>query len=137
MTKQIIALLILIVAFWGKSNAQDKSPDIKIYKTKFVLDGKDSTAKLSLPLCIIITNDSIIVSMDEKGKARFMDFRIMNKECKWNEDFSVGKSVYKLLMGGVIERKFPTLTVISDKPQGLDYTIELLYEDGGKRIFVK
>jgi hypothetical protein len=133
--KTIIILAGMQFFYTSNLIAQENCPSVKLYKTKFVKDGKDSSSLLSLPLNFIFRNDSIIISYDEIGKRTLMEFRIMNKECKWNEDFSEGKSIFKLMVGGIMERKFPVLTIRSDKEQGKKNEIELLYENGEIRIF--
>jgi hypothetical protein len=117
------------------SNAQDKCPAVNLYKTKFVRDGKDSSALMFLPLNFIFSTDSIIVSIDENGKHRFMDFKIIYKECKWNEDFTEGESIYRLIMGDFMKQEFPILTILRNKHEGKNGKIKLEYENGEIRIF--
>jgi hypothetical protein len=113
-------------------SAQERCPSINLYKTKLVRDGNDSSGVLALPLNFRITADSIIVYIGDKSGAQFMAFRIMGKECKWNEDFSEGESTYKLLMGGVMDRKFPIIVITSNNKKT---EVKLLYENGEIRIF--
>lgn len=131
---KIIAFLFLYLCYSSGTIAQANCPSTNLYKTKFLNDGKDSS-RLSFPLNFIITADSIIVSFDAKGKDQFFAFRIMNKECFWNEDFSEGKSVYKLMLGDLRGNKYPTLNISSSKKQPL--YIELLYENSEKRVFTQ
>jgi hypothetical protein len=135
--KTIIILAGVQFFYINNLIAQENCLSGKLYKTKFVKDGKDSSSLLSLPLNFIFRNDSVVVSYDEIGKRVLMEFRIMNKDCKWNEDFSEGASVYKLLMGGILDRNFPTLTITSNKIKKKNNEIELLYENGGVRIFLQ
>jgi len=113
---------------------QDKCPPQNIYKTKYLGDGKDSS-RLIFTLYFIISADSLIVSVDVKGKDQFLTFRIMTKACFWNKDFSEGKSEYKLLLYDISGNKYPTLNIVADKKQPM--YIELLYENGQKRVFTQ
>ena len=49
------------------------------------------------------------------------------KTCSWDEGFSEGKSIYKLMLYDVTGNKYPTLEISDEKKQPA--YIELLYEN--------
>ena len=113
---------------------QDKCPLQHLYKTQYLGEGKDNS-RLIFPLYFIISADSLIVSIDANGKDQFLAFRIISKACFWNENFSEGKSEFKLMLYDIRGNKYPTLNIIADKKQPL--YIELLYENSEKRVFTQ
>ncbi len=133
--KKVAVLAIFILFFCDYSLlAQDKCPPKNLYRTNFINDGKDSL-RLSLPLFFVVKPDSIIISYDPNGKKSFLAFRLLSKQCFWDDNFTEGKSIFKLILGDAIEAKFPTLVLEENKKQGT--YIELLYEDSEKRVFSK
>lgn len=130
---KLILTIILFFAIKGTILAQSNCPQQNFYTTNFLSDGKDS-ARLSFPLKFSITNDSIIISY-AKVNRQFAAFRVLNKACFWNEDFSEGKSEYKLMLYDVRGNKYPTLNISSDKKQPV--YIELLYENSERRVFTQ
>lgn len=130
--QKVFFLFLLFMVFMNFAKGQQNCPSQNLYKTKYVTDGEDSH-RLSLPLNIFITSDSIIASTDEKGIDHFLAFRIINKTCIWKADFSEGKSFYNLMLGDVRGNSYPTLNIIVTKSQPV--YLELLYENGQKRIF--
>jgi len=131
--KRVISFLVFFFLL-NLVKGQDKCPPQFLYKTKYLGDGKNSS-RLIFPLYFIIIADSLIVSIDANGKDQFLAFRIISKECFWNDDFSEGKSQYKLMLYDVGGNKYPTLNFIIDKNQPL--YIELLYENAEKRVFTQ
>ena len=132
-----IIIIVLGIYFWFVSNdctAQSKCPETNLYKTLFVGEKKDSML-FKLPLQFIITSDSIMARAGDKTKNNFLAFRILGKECFWNEDFTKGKTVYKtMLYNSILEgNKYPTITV--DFTDQENRYIEVFYENGMTRIF--
>lgn len=113
------------------SIAQSNCPVRTEYKTNFIGDGND-TIRLFFPLVITATTDSIIISYLNENR-QFLAFKIMAKECFWNETFSEGKSTYKLMLYDIAGNKYPTLTITGDKKQPV--YIELLYENSNQKVF--
>jgi len=128
-------VLIIVFLFTNNCNifAQSNCPQQSIYNTNFLSDGEDSS-RLKLSLSFNVTNDSIIISYSKVNR-QFAVFRILTKVCFWNEDFSEGKSEYKLLLYDIRGNKYPTLNIIVDKKQPV--YIELLYENSEKRVFTQ
>lgn len=130
---KLMPAVILLFTITSALHAQSNCPQKISYSMNFLSDGKDSS-RLKFPLNFNITNDSIIISY-AKSKRQFAAFRTLSKECFWNEDFSEGKSEYKLMLYDVRGNKYPTLNIIADKKQPV--YIELLYENAEKRVFTQ
>ena len=130
---KLILTIFFLLAFQGNILAQPNCPQQNLYTTNFLNDGKD-ISRLKFPLKFSFTNDSIIISY-AKVNRQFAAFRILNKLCFWNEDFSEGKSEYKLMLYDVRGNRYPTLNIIVNKKQPV--YIELLYENAEKRVFTQ
>ena len=130
---KLILSVIFSFAINGAILAQSNCPPQNLYITNFLSDGIDSS-RLKFPLKFCITTDSIIISYASVNR-QFAAFRVLNKACFWNEDFSEGKSEYKLMLYDVRGNKQPTLNIIINKKQPM--YIELLYENSEKRVFTQ
>jgi hypothetical protein len=133
MRKASICFFAIMGILYGEICAQKMCPEVNLYKTSFVGDGLD-TSRIFFPLNFIISMDSIIINPSEKSKTSFLSFRILTKECFWNEDFSQGKSEYNLLYTQITGNKSAVLKIIRDKNQPI--YIEILYENGQKRVLM-
>ena len=125
-------LIIFFNVFTFCNTKAQQSCPISSYKTSSVGESKDSVA-FKLPLNFIITADSIVSSIDSKGRKPFLAFRILSKECKWNESFTEGKTTYKVMMHNIPDNKFPT--VVIDFEDKTNKYIAVFYENGMKRFF--
>ncbi len=125
--------ILFLLAFTCTIKAQEKCPPTNLYKTNFL--GNGTGTGMRFPLNFIIKTDSLIIGIDTAGRNQFAAFRILNQNCEWNEDFSEGKSVYKLMIGDLRGNKYPTLSINSSKKQPL--YIELLYENSEKGVFTQ
>lgn len=126
--------ILFLLAFACTIKAQEKCPQINLYKTNFLGNGTDNPG-MHFPLNFIIKTDSLIISIDTAGKNQFAAFRVLDKECNWNEDFSEGRSTYKLMLGDLKGNRYPSLNIIRSKKQPV--YIELVYENSEKRIFTQ
>ncbi len=130
--KTFILFVVLLLTFNSNLIAQLNCPKENLYKTNFIGDGEDSS-RLKFPLVFNLTNDSVIIKYLTINR-EFAAFRVLSKTCNWNQDFSEGKSEYKLMLYDVAGNKYPTLTIIQNKNKSVYF--ELLWENKEKRIFM-
>jgi hypothetical protein len=134
MIKVLIIKFFILFLCYHSLYSQTECPTKNLYRTNFINNVKDSS-RLSLTLFFLVKPDSLIISFDPNGKSDFLSFRVLNKQCFWDDNFLEGKSIFKLMLGDVIESKYPTLIIQENKKKGT--YIELLYENSEKRVFSK
>jgi hypothetical protein len=139
MIKLLVSFFFFLVTNLAK--AQDISsknymfencPSQTIFRTDSLGSRKE---KLRFALTFFFKSDSLIVGNSLNLRREFMSFKIEKKEsCKWNEDFSIGKTSFQLILTDKMNAvKRPKLNIIYE-PSGKKY-IELLYENSEERIF--
>lgn len=130
MVKAILICELIISFFSYSCFAQNNCRPEEVYKTDSM---GEENEMIEFPLNFLIKSDSIFISFDAKGKNTFASYEILDKKCNWNENFSIGSTVYKLIISDKGVLKHPTLTI---KFESLTKKcIELLYENSEARIF--
>lgn len=127
---KIISFIIFILTC-NQAFSQN-CPDTIVYRTADLGNGIE---QLGIPLKFKIYPDSIVVrndAPDEKPSLMDVSFRILEKVCKWNKDFSEGMSLYRVVLNDTAAPRKAIINIrLSDK-QG---KIQLLYENSEPRIF--
>lgn len=130
MMTRILLLCFLIALFQRQAGAQE-CPKTFVCSMDSLGNSND---KIYFPLDFLFKEDSLIVYFKNRTDMEFGSFKVLEKKCEWNKDFSVGNSVYKLFVKSTdgIER-YPTLKIVYS--DSLNRHLELLYDNDEPRIF--
>lgn len=128
MTK-VILLSFLCCLINGVGNAQDTCLMDTLYRTDSLGDEK---SKLMYPLLFKITTDSIKVYAIDQPDELMLGFKILNKMCRWNKDYTSGYSTFNLVANEGSASLNPIITISFD---AYVKHILLAYKDKEPRIF--
>lgn len=127
-----LVFFLMLVLLGGFAYSQTSScKDSIIYHTS---DFGDGSSSLLVPLRFMFFKDSIHVrSGDPKVMSSIFDlsFKIVEKSCQWDQAFSNGSSLYRVVLNDSTNRKAVVNIKIRDKKG----SIKLLYDDNEPRIF--
>ncbi len=130
MLKKILIISCLIYIFSIQCKGQDTCLGLSNFQTDSVGNEKE---KIKANLNFVITDDSIIIYSGKAQIYSFISFRILDKRCEWEKDFSEGKSSFKLLLKENGTEKYPILNLLYISKKNRFF--ELLYENSERRIF--
>jgi hypothetical protein len=131
MMKKITVLMIFLFILI-KGFSQSNCPDSAIFHTSDLGNGIE---QIKIPLKFKIYRDSILIrddAPDEKPSLMDVSFKILEKVCQWNKDFSEGMSLYRVLSN---DPETSRKAVINIRLKGKKGKIQLLYENDEPRIF--
>ena len=77
------------------ARSQEICPKNKVIKTDSL---GNVNQKIHLPLNFFFKEDSISVCMDSKGNNIFIAFKVVGKKCKWNSDYTIGQTIYQVVV---------------------------------------
>ena len=130
MKKVLIIYLFSVYLASSKCEGQDSCLSIGLYRTDSVGNEKE---KIIIPLVFNITHDSVIIYPGSNQTMPFLAFKILDKRCEWKEDFSEGKTSFRLRLKENGTEKYPTLNLLYISRK--NHFFELLYENSERRIF--
>ena len=131
MIKKVTSLVIFVFII-NKGVCQSNCPDSSIFHTSDLGNGIE---QLAIPLKFKVYRDKILIRNDapeEKPSLMDVSFKILEKSCKWDKDFSEGISLYKVILD---DSESPRKAVISISIRDKKGKIQLLYENSDPRIF--
>ena len=130
-------ILIILIVLCNAFNVYAQKNTCLSNVTFHTADLGNGQMRLNLPLMFTISSDSIRIlsEQDSAGKTNALmnvSFKILHKSCKWNNDFTDGIAVYRVVSTDSIKPRKATINITVKKGGG---NIKLFYEDSEARVF--
>ena len=129
LNNKVFVLIIVSLLMFSNAYSQQKCHNNFLVMTTQIVVEKDTSV---CPLSTVVREDSIIANIPFLEHSDDIVYKILSKNCSWNNDLTLGKSIYSVEV--LLNNKLAHPTIIFE---GLNNKKRIIiqYEDGEIRTF--